>query len=54
MAVLNMLDFFTPMVDKPEIQGRIAGSNVTSDIYTLAVTKIPKCFNDYGVSREHA
>ena len=40
IAVLNTLDFFTPMVDEPEIQGRIAGSNVTSDIYTLAVTKI--------------
>jgi selenide,water dikinase len=39
-AVLNTLDFFTPMVDEPEIQGRIAGSNVTSDIYALAVTKI--------------
>jgi selenide,water dikinase len=41
IAVLNTLDFFTPMVDEPEIQGRIAGSNVTSDIYTLGVTKIP-------------
>ena len=40
LAVLNTLDFFTPMVDEPEIQGRIAGSNVTSDIYTLGVTKI--------------
>jgi selenide, water dikinase len=40
LAVLNTLDFFTPMVDEPEIQGRIAGSNVTSDIYALAVTKI--------------
>ncbi len=28
------------MVDEPEIQGRIAGSNVTSDIYALAVTNI--------------
>ena len=28
------------MVDEPEIQGRIAGSNVTSDIYCSAVTKI--------------
>ena len=28
------------MVDEPEIQGRIAGSNVTSDIYALAVTDI--------------
>lgn len=40
IAVLNTLDFFTPMVDEPEIQGRIAGNNVTSDIYTLGVTKI--------------
>jgi len=39
-AVLNSLDFFTPIVDEPEIQGRIAASNVTSDIYALAVTKI--------------
>jgi selenide, water dikinase len=40
IAILNTLDFFTPMVDEPEIQGRIAGSNVTSDIYALGVTKI--------------
>jgi selenide, water dikinase len=40
IAVLNTLDFFTPMVDEPEVQGRIAGSNVTSDIYALAVTNI--------------
>ncbi len=40
IAVLNSLDFFTPIVDDPEIQGRIAGSNVTSDIYCMAVTKI--------------
>ena len=40
LAILNTLDFFTPMVDEPEIQGRIAGNNVTSDIYALAVTNI--------------
>jgi selenide,water dikinase len=40
IAVLNTLDFFTPIVDEPEIQGRIAGSNVTSDIYAMAVTHI--------------
>ncbi len=40
LAVLNTLDFFTPIVDEPEIQGRIAGTNVTSDIYALAVTNI--------------
>jgi selenide,water dikinase len=40
IAVLNTLDFFTPIVDEPEIQGRIAGCNVTSDIYCMAVTKV--------------
>jgi len=40
LAVLNTLDFFTPIVDEPEVQGRIAGSNVTSDIYCMAVTNI--------------
>ncbi len=40
IAVLNTLDFFTPMVDEPDVQGRIAGSNVTSDIYSMAVPKI--------------
>jgi selenide,water dikinase len=40
LAVLNTLDFFTPIVDEPEVQGRITGSNVTSDIYALGVTNI--------------
>jgi len=40
IALVNTLDFFTPIVDEPEIQGRIAASNVTSDVYTMAVTKI--------------
>ena len=48
MAVLNTLDFFTPMVDDPEIQGRIAGSNVTSDIYSLAITKIASVLTIMG------
>jgi selenide,water dikinase len=40
VALLNTLDFFTPIVDEPEIQGRIAASNVTSDIYTMGVPRI--------------
>jgi selenide,water dikinase len=40
LVVLNTLDFFTPMVDEPEVQGRITASNVTSDIYTLGVSNI--------------
>jgi selenide,water dikinase len=48
IAVLNTLDFFTPMVDEAEIQGRIAGSNVTSDIYALAVTDIVSVLSIMG------
>ena len=48
IAVLNTLDFFTPMVDEAEIQGRIAGSNVTSDIYALAVTNIVSVLSIMG------
>jgi selenide,water dikinase len=48
VAVLNTLDFFTPMVDEAEIQGRIAGSNVTSDIYALAVTDIVSVLSIMG------
>jgi selenide,water dikinase len=36
------------MVDEAEIQGRIAGSNVTSDIYALAVTNIVSVLSIMG------
>ena len=52
IAVLNTLDFFTPMVDEAEIQGRIAGSNVTSDIYALAVTNIVSVLSILGFPEE--
>jgi selenide,water dikinase len=48
IAVLNTLDFFTPVVDEAEIQGRIAASNVTSDIYALAVTNIVSVLSIMG------
>lgn len=47
-AILNTLDFFTPMVDEPEIQGRIAASNVTSDIYAMGVTRIASVLTIMG------
>jgi selenide, water dikinase len=40
IALLNTLDFFTPIVDEPELQGRIAACNLTSDIYTMGVSRI--------------
>jgi selenide,water dikinase len=40
IALLNTLDFFTPIIDEPEIQGKIAACNVSSDIYAMGVTRI--------------
>lgn len=39
-ALLNTLDFFTPIIDEPDVQGRIAACNVTNDIYAMGVTRI--------------
>ena len=48
VAILNTLDFFTPIVDEPEVQGRIAASNVTSDIYTMGVSRIANVLSIMG------
>jgi len=40
VALVDSLDFFTPIVDEPEIQGQIAACNVTNDLYAMAVTRI--------------
>lgn len=40
VALVENIDFFTPIVDEPTIQGEIAACNVTNDIYAMASTKI--------------
>jgi selenide,water dikinase len=40
VALVENLDFFTPIVDEPEIQGKIAACNVTNDVYVMAPTRI--------------
>ncbi len=52
LALLNTLDFFTPIVDEPEVQGRIAANNVTSDIYAMGVSKIVNVLSIMGFPEE--
>ncbi len=40
MAVLHTVDFFTPIIDDPYIQGEIAACNSTNDIYAKGITEI--------------
>lgn len=35
LALVQTLDFFTPIVDTPELFGRIAAANAISDIYAM-------------------
>ncbi len=44
IAIINTLDFFTPIVDDPYIFGQIAAANALSDVYAMG--GIPKvCMN---------
>lgn len=49
IALVETLDFFTPIVDEPEIQGQIAACNVTNDIYVMSVTRILNALAVMGV-----
>lgn len=49
VALVETLDFFTPIVDEPEIQGQIAACNVTNDIYVMSVTKILNALAIMGI-----
>ena len=35
LAVVNTVDFFTPIVDEPYVFGQIAGANSLSDVYAM-------------------
>jgi selenide,water dikinase len=35
LAVVNTVDFFTPIVDEPYVFGQIAGANALSDVYAM-------------------
>lgn len=40
LAIVKTVDVFTPIVDDPYIQGRIAACNSTSDVYAMGVLDI--------------
>lgn len=40
ISLVQTVDFFYPLVDDPQIMGRIALANVVSDIYAVGVTEI--------------
>jgi selenide,water dikinase len=35
LAIVNTVDFFTPIVDEPYVFGQIAGANALSDVYAM-------------------
>jgi selenide,water dikinase len=39
-CLVQSVDFFTPIVDEPEIQGEIAACNVTNDLYAKGAVNI--------------
>jgi selenide,water dikinase len=39
-CLVQTVDFFTPIVDEPEIQGQIAACNVTNDLYAKGATEL--------------
>ncbi|KAH8404355.1 hypothetical protein KR222_004906 [Zaprionus bogoriensis] len=41
-SLVQTVDFFYPLVDDPEVMGRIALANVLSDVYAVGITEIDK------------
>lgn len=42
LAIVQTLDFFTPIVDTPKIFGAIAAANAISDVYAMGgIPKLP-------------
>lgn len=40
LAIVNTVDFFTPIVDDPYVYGQIAAANALSDVYVMGATPI--------------
>ena len=40
LVLVKNIDIFTPIIDEPEIQGKIAACNVTNDIFAMNVPEI--------------
>ncbi|GAW93703.1 selenide, water dikinase [Calderihabitans maritimus] len=60
LALIQTVDFFTPMVDEPYLFGEIAAANALSDVYAMGgtpltamnITAFPTCSLDLGILRD--
>ena len=56
LAIVNTVDFFTPIVDDPYTYGQISAANSLSDVYAMG--GVPKtamnivCFPQTGIDKE--
>lgn len=39
VAIIETVDFFTPIVDDPYLFGQIAAANALSDVYAMAASR---------------
>lgn len=52
LAMVQTVDFFTPIVDDPYEYGRVAACNALSDVYATGATESPSFLVVLGVPRE--
>ena len=53
LAIVNTVDFFTPIVDDPYVFGQIAAANALSDVYAMGGDPVT-ALNIVGFPKGHA
>ncbi|MBY8984819.1 MAG: selenide, water dikinase SelD [Candidatus Lokiarchaeota archaeon] len=51
LVMVKNLDIFTPILDEPEIMGKIAAANVTNDVFALNVPEISGMLVFLGIKK---
>jgi selenide,water dikinase len=52
VALVLTVDFFTPIVDNPYTQGKIAACNCTNDIFAMGITNVTGVLAILGIPRQ--